>query len=70
MRTGAALGERLILDPGEPLDRWQRQYGEFDMALVASGEGFDHAFASQPIVWMTECRDDTAVLYVRRLRLK
>ena len=70
VRTGAALGERLILDPGEPLDRWQRQYGEFDMALVASGEGFDHAFASQPIVWMTECRDDTAVLYVRRLRLK
>jgi len=48
--------------PGEPLAEWQARYATFDLALVASGEGFDIAFAHLP-GWEVVRRTPTFTLY-------
>ncbi|HKA07965.1 MAG TPA: hypothetical protein VKD71_11955, partial [Gemmataceae bacterium] len=49
-------------NPAEPFADWQYQYGSFDLALVESGGGFDHALAQIP-AWEVVRQMDRATLY-------
>jgi hypothetical protein len=49
-------------DPAEPFARWQAEYGDFDLALVETGGGFDQALGRIP-EWEVVRRTDTASLY-------
>jgi hypothetical protein len=49
-------------DPAEPFAKWQADYGEFDLALVETGGGFDQALGRIP-EWEVVRRTDTASLY-------
>jgi hypothetical protein len=50
-------------NPGEPFAQWQAEYGSFDLALVATGGGFDKALDRLQPEWEMIRRTETATLY-------
>lgn len=51
-------------DPAGHIERWQKEYGSFDLALTHPGSGYDRFFASEP-GWTTIRRSPSATLYRR-----
>jgi len=51
-------------DPGGHLERWQREYGFFDLALTHTGSGYDQHFASDQ-GWAKVRGSPSATLYRR-----
>lgn len=59
----AGLEVRVYEHPAEPFAEWQAKYGSFDMALVATGGGFDEALSALPNAWQMVKQTNTATLY-------
>lgn len=63
--TKSFLEHDLFEDATAQFQKWENEYGSFDLALVETDGGFDRVFQMVPFAWELIKRTDTATLYRR-----